>query len=88
MNLPGTGGKGTRLDEAKGILLDGPMPLLKSLAERFNIKLYGLGESLRSLETEDVAIMRPGGKEGDLTEAMEKLREKILAYHSSHEPPG
>jgi hypothetical protein len=53
MDLPGTGGKGSRLDEAKEILLEGSTPLLKSLTERFNIKLYGLGESLRSLEAKD-----------------------------------
>lgn len=76
MGLPGAAGKGSRLDEAKRALLDGPMPLLKSLSERFNIKLYGLGESMRSLETEDLAGLKVGGKEGDLAEAMDKLAEK------------
>ena len=60
MGLPGAAGKESRLDEAKGILLNGPMPLVKSLTERFNIKLYGLGESLRSLETEDLAGLKAG----------------------------
>jgi len=45
MGLPGVAGKGSRLDEAKGILLNGPAPLVKSLTEKFDIKLYGLGES-------------------------------------------
>ena len=76
MNLPGAAGRGSRLDEAKGILLNGPMPLLKSLTERFNIKLYGLGESLRSLETEDLAGLKAGGKEGDLAEAIDRLADK------------
>ena len=76
MNLPGAPGRGSRLDEAKGALLDGPMPLLKSLTERFNIKLFGLGESLRSLETENLGNLKAGGKEGDLTEATEKLAGK------------
>ncbi len=73
MSLPGAARKGSRLDEAKGVLLDGPMPLLKSLAERFNVKLFGLGESLRSLETEDLGKLKAGGKEGDLTEAVDRL---------------
>ncbi len=76
MGLPGAAGRGSRLDEAKGILLNGPMPLLKSLTERFNIKLYGLGESLRSLETEDLAGLKAGGKEGDLAEAIDRLADK------------
>ena len=76
MGLPGAAGKGSRLDEAKGILLNGPMPLIKSLTERFNIKLYGLGESLRSLETEDLAGLKAGGKEGDLAEAIDRLADK------------
>src|SRR4030042_550848 len=76
MGLPGAAGKGSRLDEAKGILLNGPMPLIKSLTERFNIKLYGLGESLRSLETEDLAGLKSGGKEGDLAEAIDRLADK------------
>jgi uncharacterized membrane protein len=76
MNLPRAAGRDSRLDEAKGILLDGPMPLLKSLAGRFNVKLFGLGESLRSLETEDLGNLKAGGKEGDLTEAIDKLADK------------
>jgi hypothetical protein len=31
MSLPGSAGRGSRLDEAKRILLEGPTPLLKSL---------------------------------------------------------
>src|SRR4030043_177050 len=76
MGLPGTAGRGSRLDEAKGILLHGQMPLLKSLTERFDIKLYGLGESLRSLETEDLAGLKAGGKEGDLATAIDRLDDK------------
>jgi uncharacterized membrane protein len=76
MSLPGSAGRGSRLDEAKRILLEGPTPLLKSLAERFNVKLYGLGESLRSLETEDLAGLKAGGKEGDLAEAVDRLADK------------
>jgi uncharacterized membrane protein len=76
MSLPGAARKGSRLDEAKEVLLDGPMPLLKSLTERFNVKLFGLGESLRSLETEDLGNLKAGGKEGDLTEAIDQLAGK------------
>jgi len=76
MGLPGAAGKGSRLDEAKKILLDGPMPLLKSLTERFDIKLYGLGESLKSLKVEDLAELKAGEKEGDVSEAIERLDDK------------
>jgi uncharacterized membrane protein len=76
MSLPGTAGKGSRLDEAKGILLNGPAPLVKSLTERLDIKLYGLGESLKSLEAEDLAGLKAGGKTGDVTEAIDWLADK------------
>jgi uncharacterized membrane protein len=76
MDLPVASGKGSRLDEAKKILLEGSTPLLKSLTERFNIKLYGLGESLRSLGGEDLVGLKAGRKEGDLAEAVESLAEK------------
>jgi uncharacterized membrane protein len=76
MDLPGTAGRGSRLNEAKGILLDGPTPLLKSLTERFNIKFYGLGESLRSLEAEDLAGLKTGGREGDLAEVIDRLADR------------
>jgi len=52
------------------------MPLVKSLTERFNVKLYGLGESLRSLEMEDLARLKAGGKEGDVAEAIDRLADQ------------
>ncbi len=76
MNLPGIGGKGSRLDEARTRLLNGSMPLLSSLADRFNIKLYGLGESLRPLEMEELSSLKAGGREGNLTEAIDQLADK------------
>ena len=76
MGLPGAAGKGSRLDEAKGILLNGPAPLVKSLTEKFDIKLYGLGESLKSLEVEDLAGLKAGEKEGDVAEAIDRLTDK------------
>ena len=76
MGLPGTTGKGSRLDEARTLLLDKQGSLLKSLSERFEVKLYGLGESLRVLEAGELASLKAGGKRGDLTEALKKLRGK------------
>jgi uncharacterized membrane protein len=76
MGLPGASGKGSRLDEAKGILLNGPAPLVKSLTEKFDIKLYGLGESLKSLEVEDLAGLKAGEKGGDVAEAIDRLANK------------
>ena len=73
MGLTGVGGNGSRLDEAKAILLNGSTPLLKSLAGKFNVRFYGLGESLRSIEAEELAGLKAGGRGGDLAEAVEKL---------------
>jgi len=73
MGLTGAGGNGSRLDEAKAILLSGSKPLLKSLAGRFNVRFYGLGESLRSIEAEELSGLKAEGRGGDVAEAVEKL---------------
>lgn len=76
MGLSGQEEKHNRLDEAKGLLLDGPHPLLHSLSEKFDVNLYSLGESLRSLKKEELAQLRVGRKRGDLVDAMRQLRGK------------
>lgn len=76
MNLPAPTGKGSRLDEAKALLLSGPTPLLKSLAEKFDIKLYAIGESLKPFEAGELAGLKAGGKRGDLDEALTRLAGK------------
>jgi len=76
MGLSGNGGKGSRLDEAKGLLLEGPKPLLKSLSEMFDVRLYALGESLRSIDGGELANMGVGENRADLTDALRKLSTK------------
>jgi len=76
MGLPGTGGKGSRLDEAKAVLLDPQGTFLKSLSEQFELKFYALDNSLVALETGELANVKVGGKRGDLTEALKGLRGK------------
>jgi uncharacterized membrane protein len=76
MGLPGTGGKGSRLDEAKAVLLDQQGTFLKSLSEQFEVKFYALDNSLVALETGELANVKVGGKRGDLTEALKGLRGK------------
>jgi len=76
MGLSVRGDSRSRLDEARELLLSGPRPLLKSLREKFDVKLYSVGESLTPVEAGDVAGLKAGGKRGDLTEALGKLQEK------------
>ncbi len=52
MNEAGSGGK-SRLDEAKNLLVDGQKSLLKTLAEKYDVQLYSLSESLRSLDAKE-----------------------------------
>ena len=73
MGLSGPGGKGSRLDEAKAWLLDGAHPLFKSLSEKFDVRLYGLGDSLRALKEGDLSSLNAGSQRAELNEAMEKL---------------
>ncbi len=76
MNLSGPGGKGRRLDEARTLLLEGSRPLLKSLTERFEVRLYALGESLRPIEAGQLGGLKAEGKAGDLSDALKELNGK------------
>ncbi len=76
MNLPGQGEKGTRLDEAKALLLEGEKPLLRSLKENFEVRLYAIGESLRAIGEDELPGLKGVGKGGDLSEGMEKLGDR------------
>jgi len=63
----------TRLDEAKALLTEGVSPLLRSLSEKYEVSIYGLADSLRPLETGDLARLEAGGNKGDLSEAVKVL---------------
>lgn len=62
-----------RLDEAKALLTEGANPLLRSLSEKFEVSLYGLGDSLRPLEAGDLGRLKAGGNKGDVSEALKSL---------------
>jgi uncharacterized membrane protein len=76
MGLPGRGGKGSRLDEAKALFLEGPNPLLRSLSEKFDVNLYSLGQSLMPLKEEELPLLNAGKKRGDLSDAVRQLSGK------------
>ncbi len=73
MGQPEGPGKGSRLAEAKALLAH---PLLKALSERFEVRLYGVGESLRAIKTGELADLRAGGMKGDLNEVLKELNGK------------
>ena len=76
MGQAGSGGKGSRLDDAKAFLLEGPKSLLNTLAKGFDVRLYSLGESLRPIDAKELSGLKVEGKNGDMNEALEKLRGK------------
>ncbi|NIS59211.1 MAG: hypothetical protein GTO13_00425, partial [Proteobacteria bacterium] len=63
----------TRLDEARALLTEGANPLLRSLSDKFEVSVYGLADSLRPLETDDLGRLNAGGNKGDLSEALKSL---------------
>ncbi|MBM4341427.1 MAG: hypothetical protein FJ110_18020 [Deltaproteobacteria bacterium] len=77
MGLPGRGGKGNRLDEAKALLLEGQNPLLRSLSEKFDVSLYSIGQSLMPLREDELAPLKAGKKKGDPTDAVRILNRKV-----------
>jgi len=81
MGLPAKDGNESRLDEARQILLGGPLggpkPLLTSLAETYDVRLYALSESLRELEEKELPALKPGGKGGTINDALKKLAGQV-----------
>jgi hypothetical protein len=53
MAQPEVNGKGSRLDETKALLTEGSNPLLTFLREKFDVKLYGFGHSLKTLRIDE-----------------------------------
>ena len=76
MGQSGGPGKASRLEEAKALLTEGTNPLLKSLSERFEVRLYGLGESLRTIEAKELADLKAQGMKGNLSEILKELSGK------------
>ena len=76
MGLADQSGKGTRLDEAREALLGGSSPLLKSLSEKYEVRFFELGESLKAIQGGDLSQIKPGAKTGDLNEALKAIAGK------------
>jgi len=76
MGQPGRPGKASRLDEARTLLTGGTNPLLKSLNESYEVRLYGLGQSLRDLEGGELPGLKAEGMKGNLTDALKELSGK------------
>jgi uncharacterized membrane protein len=76
MGQSASGGKATRLDQARFLLTEGTSPLLQSLSGKFEVSLYGLADSLRPMEPGDLARLKVGGDKGDLNEAFKALGAK------------
>ena len=56
--------------------MEGQNPLLKSLSEKYEVKVFELGESLKAVEVDELARLKPGGVKGDLNTAFQELRGK------------
>ena len=76
MGQPGQKEKTSRLDEARAFLMEGQNPLLKSLSEKYEVKVYALGEPLQVVGTGELDRLKPGGVKGDLNAALQELRGK------------
>jgi uncharacterized membrane protein len=76
MSLPGSSGKGTRLEEAKDALLGGSEPILKILSEKYETRFFELSESLKGFPSRDLSQLKPGTQQGNLNEALEELSAK------------
>ena len=76
MSQTGSGAGASRLDEAKALVSEGPKSLLNTLTKGFDVRIYSLGESLRSIDAKELPGLKAEGKRGDVNEALEKLRGK------------
>ena len=66
----------TRLDTGKALLLDGVQPILPSLSKKYEVNLYGLADSLRSLEPGELGSLNAVGSKGNVSEALKVVSEK------------
>jgi uncharacterized membrane protein len=73
MGQPGSTGKINRLEEAKSLLLKGEKPLLNALSQKYEVRLYGVSESLKAIEAGEVANLKAEGHKGNLTQALKEL---------------
>ena len=78
MNQPASASpeKGTRLDGAKTLLLAGNRPILHSLIEKYDVNIYALTDSLRTLEMGELGPLKAEGAKGNVGEALKILSEK------------
>jgi uncharacterized membrane protein len=56
--------------------LEGEEPILPSLSEKYEVSLYGLAGSLRSLEPGELGSLNAGGPKGNVSEALKVISEK------------
>jgi uncharacterized membrane protein len=73
MGLPNPTGKGSRLDEAKELLTGGSGGLLSALSAQYDVRLYALGDDLRSLSAADLATLKADSQSANLSGALETL---------------
>jgi uncharacterized membrane protein len=64
------------LDEAKALLLEGETPILKSLKENFEVRLYAMGGSLQAIGESELPGLKTAGETGNLDDALEKVGNK------------
>ena len=76
MGQPESPGKASRLEEGKKLLTGGTNPLLKSLKEEFEVRLYGVSESLRTLDAGELSGLKAEGMKGNLSEILKELNGK------------
>jgi len=70
------GGKASRLGEVKALLIEGDSSLIGSLSKKYEVHVYGLADSLRSLEFGDVARLEAAGRKGDVSEALRAISDQ------------
>ncbi len=73
MGQGGPGETGTRLDQARSLLLQGSSPLLQKLKERFRVDIYGLSDSARPLAAEELPGLQAAGEKADVGQALTTL---------------
>ena len=76
MGQPNAENRASRLDRVKALLTEGQPSLLRSLGDKFEVSLYGLSDSLRPLESGDLARLTAGGNKGDVAAALKTLSAK------------
>ncbi len=71
-------GEDTRLQQGKDVLLRGSRPLLESLLQDFDLRLYRFDEHARAISQDELAVLPSDGRATDIMQSLLDVQQEYL----------